>query len=75
MALRLNGDPPPMIEDGPAYVWQCADPYCLYFEHPIPAPEYNWCYWGIPAQELEDLWEDDPLAARQFQDMKEEYPR
>ena len=55
MALRLNGDPPPMIEDGPAYVWQCADPYCLYSEHPIPAPEYDWSYWGIWAQELEVL--------------------
>jgi len=75
MALLLNGDPPPAQEDGPAYVWFCTNLDCLYSENPLPAPEYDWRFWGISDEELAELQADDPLSAKWFEAMKDRCPK
>jgi hypothetical protein len=58
-----------------AYVWCCSDEDCLCYENPIAAPEYEWRYWGISEQEMEELHVEDPETFQAFEAMRERYRR
>lgn len=51
----------------------CANEDCYYRENPIPAPEYDYEYWGLSAEELARLETEAPAWAAAIRVEQEAY--